>query len=127
MGRIARIQSSVAGNRILVSHRSTSRGIYENRFCFCSRSLGKSVPWHPVAVTYNCLGADKVSGNSVVMELTFSDHGNKVGYTNQSITVIKKGWETLAQPIVFQMYGANKENNCKKMRTLKFFWRVILR
>lgn len=65
------------------------------------------------AVTYNCVGKNKLNGESVVFELLFSDHDREVGYSNQSITVTKRGWEVLAKPITFQMYGASEKNNCK--------------
>ena len=66
------------------------------------------------AVSYNCIGKDKLSKMSVVFELLFSDHGPDVGYTNESITIVKKGWQTLMHPQVFQMYGATKRNHCSK-------------
>jgi hypothetical protein len=64
------------------------------------------------AVEYNCLGKDAASGESVLLTLTFSEYDREVGYSNQSITILKKGWETLEKPIVFQMSGATKKNNC---------------
>lgn len=67
-----------------------------------------------MAVTYSCLGKNKVNGASVLFELQFSDYAREAGYTNQSITVLKRGWERLEKPVVFQMYGATKRNQCKK-------------
>lgn len=45
------------------------------------------------AVQYNCLGKDAVSGNSIFLEVDFGDYGPEVGYTNQSITIVKNGDE----------------------------------
>ncbi len=66
------------------------------------------------AVNYNCTGKNAASGASVLYEVTFADSAPEVGYTNQSVTVIKEGWEILEKPVTFQMYGARISNICKK-------------
>jgi hypothetical protein len=66
------------------------------------------------AVAYTCVGKNKVNNEAVVFEVIFADHAHEVGYTNQSVTVLKRGWQDLATPITFQMFGANAKNNCKK-------------
>lgn len=65
------------------------------------------------AVTYTCVGHNKAANEAVVFELMFSDHAREVGYTNQSITIQKRGYEQLTNPITLQMFGATKKNNCK--------------
>ena len=65
------------------------------------------------ATAYSCVGKNKVNGEAVVFEVLMADHAPGAGYTNQSVTVIKRGWETLAKPLTLQMYDATKKNNCQ--------------
>jgi hypothetical protein len=66
------------------------------------------------AVNFNCTGKNTASGAPVLYEATFADSAPEVGYTNQSVTVLKEGWEVLEKPLTFQMYGARTSNVCKK-------------
>lgn len=66
------------------------------------------------AVNYNCTGKNAATGESVLYEVTFADSAMEVGYTNQSVTVLKVGWEVLELPVTFQMFGARVSNVCKK-------------
>lgn len=66
------------------------------------------------AVEYSCIGKNKVSGEAVVFSLMFSDHARDVGYTNEAITIEKSGGFNLEKPLVLQMFGASKKNECKK-------------
>lgn len=68
------------------------------------------------AVLYSCIGTDSKTQTSVAFELLFSDHDGRTGYTNESITITKRGYEDLSsKPVVFQMRGANKKNHCMKV------------
>lgn len=75
--------------------------------CFCASAFASP------AVSYTCVGKNNVSGEAVVFELLFADYAPGHGYTNESITIIKRGWEQLQKPLVLQMKGATNENNCE--------------
>lgn len=64
------------------------------------------------AVAYNCVGKNSLNGEAVTFDVLFADHAPGHGYTNQSITILRRGWETLEKPIVLQMYDATEQNHC---------------
>ncbi|MGZ3695267.1 MAG: hypothetical protein ACXWQO_14175 [Bdellovibrionota bacterium] len=67
------------------------------------------------AVGYSCVGNNKVTGQAVSFDLTFSDYGNGEGYTNESITIGKKPWDDNSiDLVILQMHGATQKNNCQK-------------
>jgi hypothetical protein len=65
------------------------------------------------ATSYSCVGKNKATGSAVVFDLLFADSAPGAGYTNQSITITKHG-SYLDKPIILQMYGATKKNECQK-------------
>lgn len=67
------------------------------------------------AVSYSCVGKNKANGEAVPFNLLFADHGREEGYTNESITLLKKSWEDDSTPaVVLQMHGATAQNDCRK-------------
>jgi hypothetical protein len=83
-------------------------------FVFAATLLMSSYSLAGAAVLYNCAGIDSVSGDSVVFELAFSDSAPGLGYTNQSITIEKQGFEAPQKKTVFQMFEATKQNQCTR-------------
>lgn len=73
------------------------------------------------AVGYSCVGRDNFKNEAVVFDLLFSDSAPKVGYTNQSITITKKGGLSLEPGIVLQMFDAKTKNKCKKNDIGEFY------
>jgi hypothetical protein len=65
------------------------------------------------ASSYTCVGKNAVNDEAVSFELLFADHAPEAGYTNQSITITKSGLDSLATPVVLQMFEASEDNNCK--------------
>lgn len=66
------------------------------------------------AVIYSCTGKDSLSGQAITFDLTFSEWAPEIGYSNESVTVLRQGWETLANPIVLQMFDGNDQNACSR-------------
>lgn len=67
------------------------------------------------AVAYKCIGRDALTSSSISFDLLFSDSAPGEGYTNESITITGRSWETLElkNQTIYQMHKANKRNNCK--------------
>lgn len=65
------------------------------------------------ATTYLCVGDNSATKQAVTFVLTFSDWSPETSYTNESIMITRIGWETLLEPVVYQMKGATISNNCQ--------------
>lgn len=83
---------------------------------FLTLTLFAAIPaFASPAVSYSCVGKNKVNGEAVTFNLVFSDYGREEGYTNEAITILKKSWEDRSAPaIVLQMHGATPQNDCQK-------------
>lgn len=65
------------------------------------------------ATTYVCVGTNEGTRDAIGFDLTFSDWTPDTSYTNESVTITRRGFEVLEKPIVLQMKGANAQNNCQ--------------
>lgn len=66
------------------------------------------------AMLYTCVGKDKKTEAAVSFDVIFADYARGEGYTNQAITILRRGYETLENPIVLQMYQATQKNECQR-------------
>ena len=65
------------------------------------------------AVSYLCTGKNALDRHAVQFELMFSDYARGEGYTNESISISRIGWESLEKPYVLQIRGGDAKNDCK--------------
>lgn len=64
------------------------------------------------AMEYSCTGVSRSPRAAIEFSVVYSDYERSAGFTNQSVTVTKFGDHDVSSPLSFQMFGANKKNNC---------------